>query len=105
MAKNKCGSIFTGAIVSNNNQSYYTNKNVYSLQMINSTAFEIKVLDKIFGEIDIPAGTTREFKAHPLYPVPIISLNIEFNAAAAVTDFLTLLISCSYGNFEECTSN
>jgi hypothetical protein len=70
--------------------------NIYHLQLINETAFEIVVLERNAGEIRVPAGITREFKGHPNFPSPI-DFKVRFNAAAAPTDFLTIITTQSNG--------
>lgn len=101
---NKCGSIWDYTEIANTNQRVYTKTDVYHLQLVNETGFEITVIDRMIGTINIPSGKTRVFPAHPMYPIDQINLVVEFNAAAPPTDFLTIITTSEYGNTQKCNN-
>ena len=70
--------------------------NVYWVQLINETAFEIIADSRQTGEIRIPANKTREFKGHPNWPTDL-NIKVRFNSASPTTDFLTIITSSSNG--------
>ena len=69
--------------------------------MINNTAFEIQIVDRDSGNINVPANSTIVFKGDTRAAVEI-RYKIRFNVAAPTTDFLVFLLSQinSYGNAE-----
>ena len=77
---------------------------MFHVQFINETAYNIEVLDRVIGTINIPASKTRTFLGHPMYPTDL-NLTIEFNSGAPKTDFLIVQTSQSYGDIEKCRDN
>ena len=77
--------------------------NIFQIEFINNTAFEIQVLDRETGDIRIPANDKVQFIGHPEAPVQI-RYKVRFNTIAPTSDFLVILISqiSSYGNPKQC---
>lgn len=106
MSKIENGSFWECTEISNTGQKIYNAKNVYYIEMYNDTAFAIIVTDKNLGVLTIPAGTKRVLPAHPLFTVENVNFNVEFNAAAPPTDFLTIIATKQYGiNTKNCNHN
>jgi len=78
-------------------------KNIFQIEFINNTAFEIQVLDRETGDIRIPANDSFRFVGHPEAPVEI-RYKVRFNTLAPASDFLVILISQinSYGIIKQC---
>ncbi len=76
-------------------------RNIFHVELINNTAFEIQVLDRDSGDIRIPANDRVRFIGHPGAAVEL-RYKVRFNAAAPTTDFLIILLSQinSYGDIK-----
>lgn len=80
----------------------FNRKNVFWVKIINRTAFEVIVGDRIAGDIRIPAGESVQFWGHPNWPTEL-NYKVQFNGAALPTDFITILTSQTNGQrFKEC---
>lgn len=77
-------------------------RNIFYVELINNTAFEIQVLDRDSGDIRIPANDRLVFYGSPFAAVQI-RYKVRFNTGAPTTDYLTILLSQinSYGNAKE----
>ena len=73
--------------------------NVYNLELINNTAFEIQVVDRDSGDVRVPANDRIRFNGNPFAPVHV-RYKVRFNVAAPTTDFIIIILSQvnSYGN-------
>jgi hypothetical protein len=66
--------------------------NVFNIQIVNDTAYEVQVISRETGEIRIPSNSKIEFKGHPYAPTNI-GYKIRFNNIAPTTDFIKIISS------------
>lgn len=77
-------------------------KNVFNVQLINNTSFEIIVGDRLTGDIRVPSKGTIEFKGHPYFTTDL-NYTVRFNNAAPATDLLIILTSQTNGkHIQQC---
>lgn len=74
-------------------------RNIFYVELINNTAFEIQVLDRDSGDIRIPANDRIRFFGSPFAAVQV-RYKVRFNVGAPTTDFLIVILSQinSYGD-------
>lgn len=87
-------SIFEYNEVSNSvtSSKTFNRSNVFHVNIINPTGFEVQVISRETGEIRIPSNTNIEFKGHPYAPASI-GYKIRFNTIAPTTDFIRIITS------------
>ncbi len=88
---NKGQSSFEYTEISNSvtSSKTFNRANVYYIDLINNTAFEITVLSRDTGEIRVPANSNIKFFGS-VWATIDINYKVRFNSAAPNTDFLVI---------------
>lgn len=86
------------------NSKSFSRQNVFFINIINNTAFEVQVISRSTGEIRVPANSNVQFNGHPLSPAKV-SYKIRFNIAAPTTDFIVILTSSVNSLTNQLTKN
>lgn len=68
----------------------FNRNNVFNIQIINDTGFEVQIVSRETGEINIPSNSNIEFKGHPLAP-STIGYKIRFNTVAPTSDLIKII--------------